>query len=130
VCHDCGELLAARRSAGDLARARRLLEEGLALAQALDMPPLSGRVTASLGRLPGVSQGGPSYPDGLSEREVEVIRLLAAGWTNKEIAGELFISVKTVANHLTNIFAKIGLGNRTELATYVLRRSLAKPAER
>ena len=96
----------------------------------MDIPPLAGRITACLARHPGASRFEPSYPDGLCQREVEVIRLLAAGRTNKEIAGALFVSVKTVANHLTNIFAKTGLGNRTELATYALRRSLVEPAER
>ena len=50
----------------------------------------------------------PDSPDGLTAREVEVLRVLATGKSNKEIAEELFLCPKTVARHLSNIFAKIG----------------------
>ena len=53
-----------------------------------------------------------TLPAGLTEREVEVLRLVAAGHTNKQIAAELFLSEKTVARHLSNIFAKIGVTSR------------------
>jgi DNA-binding NarL/FixJ family response regulator len=66
----------------------------------------------------------PAYPNGLSAREAEVLALIARGRTNKEIAGELFISEKTVQNHLASIFSKIGAGNRTEAAAYALKRGL------
>jgi DNA-binding CsgD family transcriptional regulator len=55
---------------------------------------------------------------GLSPREVEVLRLIAAGRTNREIADELFISDRTVARHVANIFAKLGVGSRTAAAAY------------
>ena len=58
---------------------------------------------------------------GLSEREVEVLRLIAAGKTNKEIAFALFISEKTVHNHVSSILAKIGVSNRVEAAAFALR---------
>jgi LuxR family transcriptional regulator, maltose regulon positive regulatory protein len=50
----------------------------------------------------------------LSERELEVLRLVAAGRPNREIAGELYVAVDTVKKHLTHIFAKLGASNRTE----------------
>jgi DNA-binding CsgD family transcriptional regulator len=56
--------------------------------------------------------------EGLSAREVEVLRLVAAGKTNRAIAAELFISDRTVARHLSNIFAKLGVGSRTAAAAY------------
>ena len=49
----------------------------------------------------------------LSEREAQVLRLLAAGKTNRAIAGDLFISEKTVARHVSNIFDKLGVSSRT-----------------
>jgi DNA-binding NarL/FixJ family response regulator len=58
------------------------------------------------------------HPSGLSEREAEVLRLLAAGKSNQHIADELFISLNTVSHHLRNIFAKTGANNRTEAASF------------
>jgi DNA-binding CsgD family transcriptional regulator len=66
----------------------------------------------------------PAYPAGLSEREVEVLRLIAAGKSNREIAGELVISSNTVANHVTSIFNKTGAANRAEAAAYATRHGL------
>lgn len=60
--------------------------------------------------------GGPGLPEPLSPRELDVIRLVAAGLTNEEIAGELFISPETVKKHTGNIYGKLGVGNRTEAA--------------
>lgn len=57
-------------------------------------------------------------PAGLTAREVEVIRSLASGKSNKEIADELFLSPKTVARHLSNIFAKTGSGSRAAATAY------------
>ena len=67
----------------------------------------------------------PAYPDGLTQREVEVLRLLHLGKSNREIAEELFISLSTVAHHVSSIFNKTDVSNRTEAATYAARHSLA-----
>ena len=56
----------------------------------------------------------PALPESLTERELEVLRLLAKGRQNKEIAGELVISERTVKFHVSAILAKLGVGNRTE----------------
>jgi DNA-binding CsgD family transcriptional regulator len=66
----------------------------------------------------------PVYPDGLTSREVEVLRLIARGLTNQQIAEELTISLNTVLHHVTNIFGKIGAANRTEASGYAHRQSL------
>ena len=58
----------------------------------------------------------PRLPDGLTSREVEVLRLVAAGQTNREVAEALMISEKTVARHLSNIFVKCGLSSAAAAA--------------
>jgi DNA-binding CsgD family transcriptional regulator len=63
-------------------------------------------------------------PDGLTAREAEVLRLLAAGHTNKEIAGQLVLSVYTVERHLANAYRKISVRNRADATAYVLRANL------
>lgn len=63
-------------------------------------------------------------PDGLTGREAEVVSLVAAGLTNREIATRLFISPKTVDRHLRNIFNKTGVSNRAALAAYATRHGL------
>lgn len=67
-----------------------------------------------------------ALPDGLTARECEVLRLVASGRTNKEIAADLFLSEKTVARHLSNIFAKIGVTSRTAAAAYAFDRGLGR----
>jgi DNA-binding CsgD family transcriptional regulator/N-acetylneuraminic acid mutarotase len=68
---------------------------------------------------------GGNQHDELSEREKEILRLVATGASNKEIAGQLFISVNTVKVHLRNIFAKIGASSRTEAAMTAVQIGLA-----
>ena len=63
--------------------------------------------------------------DPLTEREVEVLRLVAQGLTNQEIANALIIGTRTVGNHITNILSKLHLANRTQAALYALRAGLA-----
>ena len=63
-------------------------------------------------------------PADLTPREVEVLRLLAAGQTNRDIAAELFITTNTVANHVKNILSKTDSANRTEAAAFAARHGL------
>ena len=65
--------------------------------------------------------------DPLSERESEVLRLLALGHTNQEIAKQLFISVRTAETHRAHIMQKLGLSSRAELVRYALERGLLEP---
>jgi ATP/maltotriose-dependent transcriptional regulator MalT len=66
----------------------------------------------------------PTFPDRLTAREVEVLRLVAAGRTNPQIAATLFLSEKTVARHLSNIFTKIHVSSRTAAAAYAIEHEL------
>jgi two-component system, NarL family, response regulator NreC len=78
-------------------------------------PRLGARVAAEV-------SSGP--PNGLSEREQQVLRMIALGHTNAEIAAELFVSVRTVETHRAHIQQKLQLGTRSELVRYALEHGL------
>jgi len=67
---------------------------------------------------------GSSIDDSLTKREIEVLKLLAEGLFNKEIAYMLAISEKTVKNHVSNIFKKINVSDRTQAAVYAIKNNL------
>ena len=64
-------------------------------------------------------------PDPLTQRELEVLRLVASGWSNREVADYLHISEATVRTHVSNILSKLNLCSRTQAALYALREGLA-----
>jgi ATP/maltotriose-dependent transcriptional regulator MalT len=68
----------------------------------------------------------PALPAGLTEREVEVLQLVASGLTNNEIAGELYLSAKTVSRHLSNIFTKIGVTSRAGATAFAFEHGLVQ----
>ena len=89
------------------------------------------RVFAQLGARPDLDrlaalerQPGPAAPTSLTARELEVLRLLASGRTNRAIAADLFISEKTVARHVANIFNKLGLSSRSAATAYAYQHQL------
>ncbi|HEV2591037.1 MAG TPA: response regulator transcription factor, partial [Gaiellaceae bacterium] len=61
---------------------------------------------------------------GLTEREVEIVKAVSRGLSNKAIAAELWITVQTVKFHLTSVYRKLGISNRTEAASWALRTGL------
>ena len=114
-----------QRSAGDdRAQALALLEESLAISTELGMPPLMARLSALQEKASSIPDKAPAYPDGLTQREVEVLRLIASGKTDREIAEKLIISVNTVGNHVRNILNKTNTANRTEAATFAAYQGL------
>ncbi|MBW3620491.1 MAG: LuxR C-terminal-related transcriptional regulator [Actinobacteria bacterium] len=104
--HDTAEM--------ELDAARRVLEE-------LDAAPALAEVD-ELSRRPGPSADAPG---GLTPRELEVLRLVATGATNREIADTLVISEKTVARHLSNMFTKLGLRTRAAATAWAYEHELA-----
>lgn len=68
----------------------------------------------------------PTQPAGLTDREAEVLRLVATGLTNKEIATKLFLSDKTVARHLSNIFLKLGVSSRSAATAFAIESGIAR----
>jgi DNA-binding NarL/FixJ family response regulator len=75
------------------------------------------------------SSGAPAKDFGLTPREVEIVRAVAAAYANRDIAQKLAISEKTVKHHLTNIFEKLGVSNRLELALFALHHGVEPAAE-
>jgi DNA-binding NarL/FixJ family response regulator len=105
--HEGGQhLRAAEALAGELGNQHRLAEVRAVLAETGE---------AGTGPLPG----------GLTARQAEVLRLLAAGMSNKRIAAELQLSPATVERHLATIYRKLGLAGRVEAARYALAHGLA-----
>jgi DNA-binding NarL/FixJ family response regulator len=105
----------------ELVRAIRTVHAG----QSALAPTVAGKVVAQF-------TGGKSLPDvlsqtqdqysGLTERELDILRLVGKGLSNKQIGKELFISDRTVQAHLSNIFSKLGVSTRTEAVMYAVRR--------
>jgi len=110
-------LLAAGLAAHPLGEQIAILARRARIRLARDEAPASaGPGSAGPG---GAVPGGPGYGDGalsLTERELEVLRLVAAGRSNREIAAELFISPKTASVHVSNILGKLGVASRGEAA--------------
>ncbi len=121
TCCDYADTLLQRKEPGNLEKAMALLDESLAISTELGMRPLAERVAALQERNASQPAKAPAYPDGLTLREVEVLQLIAAGKTDREIAEELFISARTVGYHVGNILNKTTTANRTEAATYAGR---------
>jgi DNA-binding NarL/FixJ family response regulator len=107
----CGLLGDEDGAALELAAARKVFEE---LGAAPELARLVGE--------PGLS--APAARGGLSTREVEVLRLIATGKTNRAIAEELYLSEKTVARHVSNIFAKLSLSSRAAATAYAYENGL------
>lgn len=75
-----------------------------------------------------MSDDAPLAPSGsLTAREIETVRLVAQGWSNKRVAEEMVLSIRTVENHLRNIYHKLGLTDRTQLIRYAIQRGLLPP---
>ncbi|WP_123685829.1 helix-turn-helix transcriptional regulator [Amycolatopsis thermoflava] len=95
--------------------ARELLRDALKIFQRYDAPRWAERTTAEL-RAAGESVPGCARPADLTPQQLQIARLVAEGATNREIAAQLVISHRTVDHHLRNIFARLGIRSRVELA--------------
>ena len=98
-------------SRGRTEEARRLADEARAIAAPIGQTRVVDLVDSLLTM-------APEGPDGLTDREVEVLRLLAAGLSNRAIGERLYISTNTAANHVRSILIKTGATNRTQAAMY------------
>lgn len=112
----CGYLLK-DIPASDLAQAVRLTKAGIYQLA----PSVAGKLIGQLGNPPEAAKEKhvpPSEAQKLTDREMDVLKLLATGATNKEIASELVVSEGTVKNHVSNILSTLGLRDRLQAALY------------
>jgi DNA-binding CsgD family transcriptional regulator len=114
-----------RAGTGDTDAARTLLVEARSICDRLGALPAIVRADALRARLDATRRPVPANPVGLTAREVDVLRLLASGRTNREIAENLSLSPATVGIHVTHILAKTDCTNRTEAAALAHRLGLA-----
>jgi DNA-binding CsgD family transcriptional regulator len=98
-------------------RARETLEEALGEFERLGASLWAERTRAELARI-----GGRAPSGGLTPTEERIAALVAGGKSNKEVAAELFVTVRTVETNLSRIYAKLGLHSRGELAAWLARR--------
>jgi DNA-binding CsgD family transcriptional regulator len=122
-CCDYADALLRRNNPGDYPKANLLLEEALAISRDLGMRPLMERVIARQAQTLA-QEPAPIYLDGLTQREVEVLRLVGFGKSNRQIGEELFISLNTVERHVSNILTKTGTANRADATRYAIRNGL------
>jgi DNA-binding CsgD family transcriptional regulator len=106
------------RALGDEDGAALEFEAARAAFDSLGAAPELARVDALSGRAEAAETHG------LSSRELEVLRLIASGRTNRDIAAELVVSEHTVARHVQNIFAKLGVSSRTAATAFAFERGL------
>jgi DNA-binding CsgD family transcriptional regulator len=122
-------MAAAAAAAGDRGAAAEALEEAGAIASRLDARPLTA-AAATLTRRVGLRASAPSPAadaHALTEREREVLRLVAEGLSNRRIAERLYISPKTASVHVSRIIAKLEVANRVEAAAVASRLGLLRP---
>lgn len=110
-----------KTSSGDeVVAAVKRVHEG----DAVFSPRLAGFVLDAFGVGVGETASAEEELDRLSAREQEVMRMIARGYTYKEVAGELYVSVKTIESHVSNVLRKLQLSNRHELTAWALSRRL------
>lgn len=125
VDHDEGVALL-RRAPAETARAVALLEAARTGFAALGMEGWEHRARLALDRAAAVG-GRPAYPAGLSERETQVIRLVARGHSDRQVADALYLSPRTVNAHVRNMLTKTERANRTELSVWAVEQGLVVP---
>jgi DNA-binding NarL/FixJ family response regulator len=121
---DWAVILAAR---GETDRAQALGRSAIVTARQLGMGRLANRAVPgerSTRPTRASACAKPVLPAGLSEREAEVLRLVAGGLSNRQIGDHLYISQNTVANHVRAILQKTSSANRAEAASFAVRRGL------
>ena len=114
-----------RSATGERGAARSRLDEVLGICVPLGARPVLARAAALAQRLEATITAPLLYPAGLSAREAEVLRLVAAGLSNPQVGQRLFLSPRTVEQHLRSIFNKVGVPSRAAAARWAAEQGLA-----
>jgi DNA-binding CsgD family transcriptional regulator len=109
---------------GEMDAVRTLLDTVTVIGEALGAVPLLTRVNTLTQRVTTTLTAAPTYPAGLSAREVEVLRFVAEGLSNLQVGERLFLSPRTVEQHLRSIFNKTGVPSRTAAARWAAEQNL------
>ncbi len=127
---DYGDMLLRRGSPADVRRAEQHLERAATIYRELGAEPHADRASDRLAESASSSQEARPVvrPAGLTQREVEVLQLIASGKTNAEIADVLVLSVRTVERHITNAYGKIDARGKADATAFVLQHGLNRPA--
>jgi len=118
------ELRSAQALAADIGNAHRRAEADAALAEITGAADATSPESAAPGSATSIRA---PRPGNLTARQVDVLRLLAAGLSNKQIAAELYLSTATVERHLATIYRNLGLAGRVEAARFAIEHGLADP---
>lgn len=87
-------------------------------------PRLAMKVFQAFAEISSENQRDKDMFDGLTEREIEILRLIARGMTNRQVSAHLWISERTVDNHVQNIYKKLNISDRTQATLYAVRKGL------
>jgi len=93
--------------------------------ESLISPTIAAKMLQGIRAAGAVSGAAETVRTELSDREIEVLKLIAGGKNNAEIASDLFVSSKTVKNHISNILTKLQISNRIQAAVYAVKSGLA-----
>jgi DNA-binding CsgD family transcriptional regulator len=115
---------------GETEEAYRLLDDVRSICIPIGARPALARAGALAARLAAVATAAHAYPAGLSAREVEVLRLVAEGMTNPEIAERLFLSRRTVEQHLRSVYNKLDVPSRAAAAAFAVQHGIAEFPQR
>jgi DNA-binding NarL/FixJ family response regulator len=113
-----------RATTGNTAIARQIMDDVRMICAPLGAKPMLARAESLNARLDAIQAAPPTYPAGLTAREVEVLRLVAQGLSNPQVGERLFLSPRTVEQHLRSIFNKTGVPSRTAAARWATEHDL------
>lgn len=124
TCHDYAESLIDSGEPSNVEKAVSLIDDGLEITRELGLIAIEKRFVKLKAAIELSSFANVQYPDDLTGREIDVLRLIAAGNTNQQIADQLVIAKSTAAKHVSNILGKTGSSNRADAASYANRNDL------